>query len=49
MEEPTFIVTESIADEIWHAINALPVAHRIEPHDNEVVESREVGYVRFQD
>lgn len=49
MEEPTSTVTEALADEIRHSINALPIAHRAEPQDNEIVESREVGYVRLQD
>lgn len=49
MEEPTSIVTEALADEIRHAINALPIAHRAEPQDNKLVESREVRYVLLQD
>lgn len=49
MEEPTSTVTEALADEIRHAINAPPIAHKAEPQDNEVVESREVRYIRFQD
>lgn len=49
MEEPTSTVTAALADEIRHAINALPVAHRAGPQDNELVESREVGYVRLRD
>lgn len=45
MEEPTSTVTAALADEFRHAINALPVAHTVEPHDKEVVESQEVRYV----
>lgn len=42
-------LTEALADEFRRAVNALPPAHRIEPQENELVESPDVGYVRLQD
>lgn len=36
-------VTEALADEIRQAINALPVAHRVEPQDKEVVKAGKQG------
>lgn len=47
MEKPTCTVTEALADKLRHALNALPVAHRVEAQENEVAESREVEYVQY--
>ncbi len=42
-------VTDALADEIRRAVNALPSASEIEPKENELVESPDIRYVRFQD
>ena len=49
MELSAPTVTEALADEFRRAVNALPPAHRIEPQENELVESPDVKYVRLQD
>ncbi len=49
MELSAPTVTDTLADEIRRAVNALPPAQRIEPQENELVESPDVGYVHLQD
>ncbi len=48
MELSSPTVTDALADEIRCAVNALPPTHRIEPKENELVESSDVGTYAFK-
>ena len=53
--EPVFtefareIVTTKLRAQLDAALAALPLAHSLNPTQNELSESREVGYMRLQD
>jgi hypothetical protein len=42
-------VTTELAAQLAQALAALPPAHRLNPQERELTESREVAYVRLQD
>lgn len=47
--ESTRSTTDTLAADIRRAINALPLAHRSEPLNGELVDNPQDGYARLQD
>ncbi len=47
--EATSSKTGALAAEIQRAIEVLPVSHRMEPQDGELVHNPKDGYIRLQD